>query len=105
MGMSMVVLRFTRWLGSGSRHDRAGSGLVQDEALDWVEVARPGLELEHPASVRVAGFAAPADTVGAEVDVLGVVLAFERRCQQADHVHAGQAAEAGKLLHVGFLAL
>src|SRR3954469_4674197 len=65
-------------LGSGSRHDCAGSGLVEDESLDRVELARPGGKLEHPAGVRVAGLATPADAVGTEVDVLGVVLAFQR---------------------------
>ena len=65
-----------------SCHHHSGPGLVQDEALDRVEVARPGSQLEHPVRVGIAGLPAAADAGGAEVDVLGVVLAIEGRGEQ-----------------------
>src|SRR5688572_33400372 len=44
------------------------------------------------------GLAAKADARGAEVQVLGEVLALERRREQAHHVHGGGAAPRGERL-------
>ena len=43
----------------------------------------------------MAGLPALPDALGAEIDVLGVVLVRQRRRQQPHHMHAGQAAIGG----------
>ena len=48
----------------------------------------------------IAGFPARPDPGGAEIDVLGVVLAVDRRRQQPHDVHAGQAAIARQFAHL-----
>src|SRR5688572_5472029 len=64
------------------RHDDPGPGLMQDEPLDWIELAGPGRQFEDPARVRVAGLPTLADALRAEVHVLGMVLAIKSRRQQ-----------------------
>jgi hypothetical protein len=72
---------------SGAGLDEAGMfhhhgtlvNLVDQDAAQRVDVAVPGLLLDRAPDIVVAGLPAPADAIGAEVDVLGVVLAIEPR--------------------------
>src|SRR5258705_12895254 len=73
--------------------------LVKNDAGERVEFANPGLALEHRFGVGIAGVPALHDAGWAEVDILGVGLAFELRRQQPDHMHPRRATVTRKLPH------
>src|SRR5581483_12046205 len=75
--------------------ERVVAGLVQDYTLQGIEVALPWLPLDRTPRVGQAGFPALGDAGRREIDVLGVVLVGQARCQQAHDVHACEAAPAG----------
>src|SRR4051812_50226781 len=68
---------------------------VENEALQRIDVAGPRRLGEDALGVRVTRVPACTNAGWAEVDVLGMVLALQRRCPQADHPHAGPATKGG----------
>jgi hypothetical protein len=54
---------------------------VQDKALNWVDRLAPWRIFERFHRIVVTGFAALADAVRTEVEILAVILMIERRCQ------------------------
>ena len=80
-------------------------GFVQDHPGEWIELAEPGLAREHRLGVSVPRVPTLLDAGGAEIDVLGVVLAIELRSKQLHHVHPGLAAIAYQLAHLWPVAL
>src|SRR5262245_54055517 len=68
--------------------------LVHDDALHRVDGRFPRRLADHATRVLQSRLPAGADAGRAEVDVLPVVLARERRREQAHHVHGGVAAPA-----------
>src|SRR5207237_3776249 len=60
----------------------AAACLVQDETLERVERAAPRGLLERFHRMAITGFAALPNALGTKVDVLRVILKFERGCKQ-----------------------
>src|SRR3712207_2277035 len=95
---SQIVSRRPPERISASCYHRLRSCLVQDEALHRIKLAGPGSQFQDAAGVGIPSLPAFANAARAEVDVFGVILAIQRRRQQANHVHAGQAAISRQLL-------
>src|SRR6516164_1672378 len=74
---------------------------VLDDALDRVGRDAPRRALDHSHRVGTAGVAANADAVRREVDVLGVVLTLDARCEQVGDVHLRAAAPCREFLDPG----
>jgi hypothetical protein len=72
---------------------------MEDDAFDRVKVAFPWRALERVHGGLISRVPAGGDSVGREVDVLGVVLIVNARHQQADNMHLRDAAVAGQLAH------
>src|SRR5205085_7107914 len=68
-------------------HPGARGELVHDYALHRLDLRIPGRALDHAPRVGEAGLPARADAGRREVDVLQIVLAVERRREQAHNVH------------------
>src|SRR6185369_5049400 len=81
-----------------------GRAFVDDDALRRIDRPFPRRALQDPPGIRVAGLPAGADAVRREIDVLGVILAVERRCHEAYDVHRRAAAPGRELAHVLALA-
>src|SRR5574338_1372989 len=78
--------------------------LMDEDASQRIDLAIPGLLLDRAPHVVVAGLPAPADAIGTEIDVLGVVLAIEPRGQQPNQMHGGAAAIGRELGDQGIVA-
>src|SRR5262247_1225853 len=77
--------------------------LVQDDALDRIELSLPWRPLEGAHRGPVTRLAAHGDAGWSEIDILGLVLVFETRRQEAHHMHLRHAAMAGEITHrLGF---
>src|SRR3712207_2827977 len=72
--------------GLSRRHHHARPRLVQDEAFNWVEFARPGCRFKHMPRIRVSGLPAGADTLRTEINVLRMVLTLECGSEQSHHM-------------------
>src|SRR5206468_2035164 len=103
---SFVHSTGTRFLPSRLSRERfdhfAAARLVQDETFERAELAAPWRLLDRIHSMAVAGFAPLTDSVGAEVDVLGMVFILEGWGKQSHYVHRRRAAIALNFRH-GFV--
>src|SRR5476649_1399836 len=72
---------------------------VDRHTLDRVDLLQPRAPFDETQRVVMAGLPALADAVGAEVDVLGVILAAEARRLQRQDVHRRAAAPRRQLAH------
>ena len=68
-----------------------------------IELALPRRLGDQAARIGIAGFPPRADAGWTEVDILRVILAIDRRRQQANHVHAREAAIPCQVLHFSML--
>src|SRR4029078_8570946 len=62
--------------------------LMQNNPRERIELASPWLAFDHRSGVAVAGVPTLHDSGGAEINVLGVVLAGELRGEQPHHMHS-----------------
>jgi hypothetical protein len=69
------------------------------EALDGIDLSFPRGVHEHSARIAIAGRPSRADAFAAEVDILGVVLSFERRGEEPDNIYARQASMTRHFAH------
>src|SRR5690348_5704157 len=77
--------------GWGLFLDLASVGFVQYETFDSVDRRFPGFCFQHAIGVGVPGAPARLNSIGAEIDVSGVIFATHLRCQKAHDVHACEA--------------
>ena len=88
--------------GTGSldlfrRHREIRRGFVQDYALDRVKLSLPRGLPECSHCGLIAGLSAHADSGWSEIDILGVILVFETRRQEAHDMHLRHTPVAGQL--------
>src|SRR5688572_11618086 len=57
--------------------------VMNEHAAQGIDIAVPGLPVDHAPDIVVAGLPPRADAFGAEIDVLGVIVEVEARRQQA----------------------
>ena len=76
---------------------------MQDEAFDGIELALPRCLRDQAARIGIAGLPPRSDAGRTEVDILRVILAIERRREQANHVHAREAAISRQILYFRIL--
>src|SRR5262245_16805497 len=99
----MALPRRFRLSRSGASFDRfyiEAHRLVEDHPFERIEFALPGRALDCGARVGEPGLPTHPDPRCAEIDVLRVILVFEPRRKQSDHVHLRQASIAGELAHL-----
>src|SRR5215831_4054328 len=80
------------------------SKLVQDYALDWIELSLPRRPLEHLHCSLVTRVPAHADSTLTEIDILHVVLIFETRRHEGHKVHLRYTPITGEFAHCLALA-
>jgi hypothetical protein len=79
------------------------NGLVHDHPFERIDLIMPRRPFEGLGRLLIAGLPPSANAGLAELDVLGVILVVEARCQQQHHVHLGHAAVArGKWKNLTF---
>jgi hypothetical protein len=72
---------------------------VQDYALDRVKLSQPWCLPECSHCGLIAVLSAHADSRWSEIDILGVILVFEARRQEAHDMHLRHAPVAGQFPH------
>src|SRR5215471_21774251 len=79
-------------------------GLVEDYALDRIELSPPWRPLERPHCGLVTCLPAHTDSTWTEIDIFHVVLIFETRRQEGHKVHLRHTPITGEFVHCLALA-
>ncbi len=87
------------------RHRHDFHLFVKNNSREWIELADPGRTIENRPGVRITCVPALHNAGWAEIDVLGVALHFQLRCQQPHHVHPGLTAISSQFSHHVAIAL
>src|SRR5208282_2076870 len=90
-------------LRSSSHRSGRRAAFVKIKPFDWIDLRLPWRIGEHLAGITIASRPPAADTLAAEVDILGMVFPFERRGKEPDDMHSSQASITRHFTHqIGF---
>src|SRR5262245_64174253 len=80
------------------RRRKSERRLVQNDALDRIELSLPWRPLEGAHRGLVTRLAAHGDAGWGEIDILGVVVVFETRWREAHSMHLRNGPLAGEMV-------